>query len=69
MKPKRGKIIDRMADRGGHGAQWLAEHADISIPTARKVLAGESVTAKTAIRVSAALGAAPTSLFDLEDAR
>ncbi len=66
MLPKRGKIIDTMAERDVYGVQGLAKKAGVSLPTARKVLAGESVSVKVAASVSKALGLAPTDLFDLE---
>ena len=69
MLPKRGKIIDAMAERDVYGAQGLAKESGVSLTTARKVLAGESVIVKVATKVSSALGLAPTDLFDLEGDR
>lgn len=69
MQPKRGKIIDKMAERGMYSAQALAEKAEISETTARKVMRGESVIVKVATKVSSALGVAPTDLFELEGER
>ena len=69
MQPKRGKIIDAMAERDVYGAQGLAKESGVSLTTARKVLAGESVSVKVATSVSKALGLAPTDLFDLEGDR
>lgn len=67
MKAKRGKIIDRMAEKELSSAKHLAALAGISETTALKVMRGESVIVKVATKVSSALGVAPTDLFELED--
>lgn len=55
MKPHRGKIINRMTALRLWGPQDLARHADISAATARKIIAGKTVTISIAIKVAHAL--------------